>query len=119
MSLRSDSERAYAAQTVGELQALRVDLPALPANATSSRAELSARRSELSRQLIQRTGAALTPFLLCTLVWLFSGANGNFWPAWLLLIAAIPLVRNGWRIYGPAPDLDRVTKELKKRHGGD
>ncbi len=27
----------------------------------------------------------------------------------------IPLVRNGWRLYGPAPELDRVEQELAQR----
>jgi hypothetical protein len=30
-------------------------------------------------------------------------------------VAAIPLVRNGWRLYGPAPELDRVEQELARR----
>jgi hypothetical protein len=108
-------DRAYAARTTAELQALRADLPALPPSARSSAAELAARRSELTRHLVQRTGAALVPFLICTLVWLVSGASGSFWPAWALVIAAIPLVRNGWRLYGPAPDLEGVAKDLTER----
>jgi hypothetical protein len=105
-------ERAYSAQTTGELEALRADLPALPPDA---RRELAARRADLGRQLVQRTGAALSPFFICTVVWIFSGASGSFWPAWTLLIAVIPLVRNGWRLYGPAPDLESVEKELAER----
>jgi hypothetical protein len=108
-------ELAYRAQTVGELQLLRADLPKLPAGPESSRAELAARRSELGRHLVQQTGAALTPFLVCVAIWLLSGANGSFWPVWLLLVALIPLMRNGWRLYGPAPDLDRVEKDLAHR----
>ena len=114
-------ERVYQARTTGELDAVRLDLPALPAGAPGERSELAARRSELGRELLQQTGAALVPFLICTVVWLVSGAQSNFWPAWLLLIAAIPLVRNGWRLYGPAPELDRVAEELaerRRRSGG-
>jgi hypothetical protein len=35
------------------------------------------------------------------------------------LITLIPLLRNGWRLYGPAPELDRVERELdrRSRHG--
>jgi hypothetical protein len=34
--------------------------------------------------------------------------------------AARTLVRNGWRLYGPAPELDRVEEELTRRsRGGD
>ena len=106
-------DRAYAARTAADLAAVRADLPALPP-AQPGRTELQERRAHLSRQLVQSTGAALIPFLICTFVWLLSGANGGFWPAWTLLIAVIPLARNGWHLYGPAPDLDRVEEELRR-----
>ncbi len=108
-------DRAYAARTTGELEAVRADLPALPATAAGRRAELAARRSELTRELVQQTGVALAPFLVCTLVWLLSGAQSDFWPAWLLLIPLVLLVRNGWRLYGPSPDLDQAAEELAER----
>jgi hypothetical protein len=108
-------DRAYGARTTTELDALRADLPALSPSTGGAGAELAARRSELSRQLMQQTGAALIPFVVCTAIWLFSGAHGSFWPIWVLLVAAIPLVRNGWRLYGPAPELDRVAEELAQR----
>src|SRR5204863_6418162 len=56
--------------------------------------------------------ASAGAFLVCTAIWLTSGANGQFWPIWVALVAVIPLVRNGWRLYGPAPELDRVEEEL-------
>jgi hypothetical protein len=105
-------EQAYAARTRGELQALRADLPPLPALRSDQRAEHAAQRAELTRQVLQETGGALVPFLIATAVWLLTGANGDFWPAWLLLIALIPLLRNGWRLYGPSPELDRVAQHL-------
>jgi hypothetical protein len=108
--------RAYSAQTTDELSLLRADLPALPVDA---RAELAGRRSALSRQLVQQTGAALVPFAVCVAIWLASGASGSFWPVWVALVAVIPLLRNGWRLYGPAPDLEGVERELhaRRRHG--
>jgi uncharacterized membrane protein YccC len=108
-------ELVYAARTAAELQAARAELPPLPPSPAAHRSELLERRSELGRELVQQTGAALAPFLVCTLVWLFSGANGGFWPAWVALVALVPLVRNGWRLYGPAPELDRVAEELAER----
>ena len=108
-------DRVYAAQTVGDLRTLRADLPALPPTKATERAELTARKSELGRHLVQQTGYALTPFFVCVAIWLFSGASGGFWPIWVALVALIPLIRNGWRIYGPAPELDRVEQELKRR----
>ena len=54
------------------------------------------------------------PFFVCVAIWLGSGASGSFWPAWVALIALIPLARNGWRLYGPAPELERVEDELRR-----
>jgi hypothetical protein len=104
----------YSARTATELNAVTADLPVLPGVALArQRAELATRRSTLSRSLAQQTGAALAPFFICTGVWALSG-HGDFWPGWVLLFALIPLVRNLWRIYGPAPELDRVEAELSR-----
>jgi hypothetical protein len=108
-------QAAYRAQTQGELRALRADLPDLPATPAQQRAELVRRRRELQRRLFQQSGGALGAFLICTVIWIASGANGMFWPAWVALAIVIPLVRNGWRLYGPAPELDRVEEELAAR----
>jgi hypothetical protein len=53
--------------------------------------------------------------VVCTGIWAATGADGGFWPAWILLVALIPALRNGWRLYGPAPELDRVEEELAAR----
>lgn len=108
--------RAYGARTMSELQVLRTDLPHLPA---TRQADLAERRAALARQLIQQTGGALAPFLVCTAIWLATGANGSFWPIWILIVVLIPLIRNGWKLYGPAPELEHVEQELaaKRRDG--
>lgn len=116
------SERVHAvyeARTDSELQALRADLPQLPASRAEQRAELAERRRSLQRRLLQQSGGALVPFAICTAIWLVTGANGMFWPIWIALVALIPLVRNGWRLYGPAPELDRVEEELARRERGE
>ncbi len=116
--LNARVEAAYAARTRSELDALRADLPALPATRTEQRADVARRRRELERRLLQQSGGALVPFAVCTAIWAFAGASGSFWPIWILLIALIPLVRNGWRLYGPAPELDRVEEDLTRRGRG-
>jgi hypothetical protein len=108
-------DAVYDARTQRELSELRADLPALPATRAETRAEIAERRRHLRGELIQRTGAALTPFLICTVIWALAGAEGPFWPAWVALFALIPLIRNGWRLYGPAPRLDAVEEELSRR----
>jgi hypothetical protein len=117
MSERLDA--VYGARTQRELGELRADLPALPATRAQAQAELAERRRQLRGELIQHTGAALAPFLICTVIWALAGAHGYFWPAWVALAALIPLIRNGWRLYGPAPRLDAVETELARRRSRD
>ena len=105
-------DAVYRARTAEELRTLRTDLPVLP---TAAKAELVQRRAELRRRLIQQTGSALTPFFICTVIWVTSDSHDSFWPIWVALVAVIPLLRNGWRLYGPAPELDRVEQELAAR----
>jgi hypothetical protein len=100
----------YGARTQGELSALRRDLPAL-----DMRGELAERRRRLGRETVQESGAALVPFFICTAIWLFAGASRPFWPIWVSLIAIIPLVRNGWALYGPGADLDKLEAERSKK----
>ena len=105
----------YSARTQRELQSLLADLPQLPATAAELKAEIAQRRSQLQRRLIQETGGGAALFVVCVVIWLASGAHGQFWPIWVALVTLIPLLRNGWRLYGPAPQLDRVERELEAR----
>jgi hypothetical protein len=112
-------QAVYAARTQQELRSELSDLPALPASPQQVKAELVARRRHLQRRLIQESGGGLCLFAVCTAIWASSGGNGQFWPIWVALIVVIPLIRNAWRLYGPAPELDRVERELERRgrHG--
>jgi len=113
-------QAAYAARTDGELRALRSDLPELPSmRAYQQREQLARRRGHLRRRVLQQSGGAVVAFVICTLIWLASGANGMFWPVWIALLAVIPLLRDGWRLYGPAPELDRLERELARRERGE
>jgi hypothetical protein len=112
-------DAVYGARTAGDLRTLLADLPALPPAVADRRRELAERRTELQRELLQQTGGALVPFLICTVIWAATGAHAYFWPAWVALAAVIPLMRNGWRLYGPAPELDRVEEDLARRRDRD
>jgi hypothetical protein len=65
--------------------------------------------------VLQQSGTGLVAFVICVVVWAANGASGQFWPVWVLLVALIPLLRYGWRLYGPAPELDSVEAELTAR----
>jgi hypothetical protein len=105
-------QAAYAARTTADLDALRRDLPA-----STQQRELSqaARRSHLTRRLIQETGGALTLFIVCCAIWFASGANGSFWPVWVLIVVLLSAARTGWSLFGPAPDLDAVESHLDRQ----
>lgn len=117
--LSDRAQAVYQAKTEDELDALRADLPKLPATPQQQRAELAERRRHLHRRLLQETGGGLGAFVICTVIWLASGASGQFWPIWVALVVLIPLLRNGWRLYGPAPEFDRVEQELARRERGE
>ena len=108
-------EHAYRARTVGELADLVADLPAGALLPAEHRAQLVERRSQLRARLTQQAGGSLSCFALCSAIWAASGADGYFWPAWVALAPAMFLARNLWRLYGPAPELDRVEAELGRR----
>jgi hypothetical protein len=102
-------QAAYSASTTGELDALRSDLPVPSRQVALQHAQ---RRRQLTRRMVQESGGSLGAFVVCTVVWAASGAQGQFWPVWVLLVFVLSVVRNGWALYGPAPDLDAVEAQL-------
>jgi Domain of unknown function (DUF1707) len=103
---------AYAARTTAELDTLRRDLPVTPRQTALSHAQ---RRSHLTRRMFQEAGGSLGLFVVCTIVWAASGAHGQFWPVWVLIIVVMAFARSGWALFGPAPDLDAVEQQLDAR----
>ncbi len=105
-------QAVYDARTTAELETLRRDLPETDQQRALT---LAARRSHLTRRLIQETGGSLSLFVVGTAVWLVSGATGQFWPVWILILVVMSLARSGWALFGPAPDLDAVEHHLDSR----
>ncbi len=105
----------YEARTQADLDAVGADLPMSPAAIDNA---LAARRARLRRRVAQEAGGAVGLWVMSIAIWAASGAQGSFWPIWVIIATAIPLVRNGWRLYGPAPDPDSVEAHLnaKRRH---
>lgn len=110
-------QAAYAARTQAELDALTADLPALPISQSQARALTKQRRSELARRAMHNAGGSIAPFLVCTLIWAVTGASSFFWPAFLLIGPIGLIARVGWALYGPAPDLESVERELRSNRG--
>jgi hypothetical protein len=108
-------QAAYDARTVGEINELLADLPKLPATRAQQKVEIAQRRRDLQRRLLQDAGGGSGAFLICTAIWVASGASGFFWPIFVALATLIPLLKNGWRLYGPAPEFDEIERELEAR----
>ena len=104
---------AYEAKTRADLDALTGDLPLSPAGVQRA---LGERRGHLRRRLLQETGGAAGVSLVCVAIWIASGASGSFWPIWVIIFALLPLLRDGWRLFGPAPDEDAVEASIAARH---
>lgn len=106
-------EVVYAARTRSELEELRADLPV---SSVAARLALVERKSRLRRRLVQEAGGSAFASLVCVAVWLVSGADGSFWPGWVILFTLLPLLRDSWRLLGPGSDLDVVEARLRSRH---
>jgi hypothetical protein len=110
--LEQRAQAVYSATTTAELDALRRDLPMTKEALALSHTE---RRAHLTRRLIQETGGTAALFVVGTAIWLVGGASGQFWPVWILIVVVLSLARNGWALFGPAPDLDAVEQHLNGR----
>jgi Domain of unknown function (DUF1707) len=92
-------DATYAAKTATQLALLRADLPstaALPVVATS--------RQLARRRVYHDVGAVALVDLGSVAVWLATGANGSFWPQWVILVSAFRLAFDGWRLLGPSAE---------------
>jgi hypothetical protein len=101
---------AYDASTYADLDALHADLPI---SASSVQLELTTRKSRLRRRLIQEAGGSLSVSAVCVGIWLAAGADTGFWPGWVIGFTLLPLVRDGWRLMGPASDVEAVEARLQ------
>ena len=106
---------AYRATTRADLDALRADLPV---SSTSVALALRKRKGQLRRRLGQEAGGGLGVSALAVGIWLLAGGHhhGEFWPAWVIGVTMLPVIRDSWRLFGPASDLEVVEARLQRRH---
>ncbi len=104
---------AYRATTRADIDALRTDLPV---SAKSIALELRKRKGKLRRRLAQEAGGGLGVSGLAVGVWAAVGAHGGFWPGWVIGVTMLPIVRDSWRLFGPASDLEVVEARMQRRH---
>jgi hypothetical protein len=106
---------AYAARTVGELEALAHDLPSDAGDAARAGAGSPARpahREAARRRLLQAIGQAVLVSAATIAIWLATGADGAFWPKWAILVSAIRIAFAAWSELGPAADPRRDEARL-------
>jgi hypothetical protein len=113
--LEERSESAYRARTRAELDVLRADLPV---SSTSVKLALFKRKTQLRRRLAQEAGGGLGVSALSVGIWLLTGGHhhGEFWPAWVIGATMLPIIRDSWRLFGPASELEAVEARLQRRH---
>lgn len=110
-------DAAFAARTRGELEALTHDLPAPPdprASGTGSRRRALERPGARERAL-HAIGLVVLVNLACNAIWLATGADGSWWPKWVLLATALRLAFQLWHVLGPGGS---VHDEARLGRGG-
>jgi Domain of unknown function (DUF1707) len=108
--------KAYDATTRGDLEALKTDLPLSP---EAAKVAIAKRKAHLRRRLLQEGGGGLTASAVCVAIWLASGASGSFWPGFVIFFSLLAVVKDGWRLFGPDPDLDGLERSLERRREHD
>jgi hypothetical protein len=106
---------AYKASTRADLDAVRIDLPV---SSTSVKLALYKRKTQLRRRLAQEAGGSVGVSVLAVGIWLLTATHHdtNFWPAWVIGVTLLPVVRDAWRLFGPASDLELVEARQQARH---
>ncbi|HEX4805146.1 MAG TPA: DUF1707 domain-containing protein [Conexibacter sp.] len=110
-------DAAYAARTVGELEALLRDLPAAAAAPAPTPASRSAHREAARRRVLHAIGQAMLVSAAAIAIWLATGADGDFWPKWVVLVMAIRLAFRAWAELGPAGRAERRHRHDEARLG--
>jgi hypothetical protein len=93
-------DAAYAARTVGELEALAHDLPAVPESRAPARPRALDRPGARERAL-HAIGLVVLVNVACNVIWLATGADGSWWPKWVLLGTLLRLAFQLWSLLGP------------------
>jgi hypothetical protein len=113
-------DAAYGARTVGELEALAHDLPA-EGEAAAAAANPAPRRRTLDRpgardRALHAIGLMVLINVACNAIWLATGADGSWWPKWVLLGTGLRLAFQLWALLGPGADAQR--DEARRGRGG-
>jgi Domain of unknown function (DUF1707) len=107
---------AYAARTVGELEALTHDLPQTDPPAAPRARPRPLDRPGARERALHAVGLAVLVNVACNAIWLAGGADGAWWPKWVLLASVLRLAFQLWAVLGPGGD--RARDEARLGRGG-
>jgi len=99
-------DAAYAARTVGELEALTRDLPATAPPAAPRPRALD--RPGVRERVVHAIGLVVLVNVACNVIWLATGADGSWWPKWVLLGTGLRLAFQLWGLLGPGAAHDEA-----------
>jgi hypothetical protein len=120
--LTERTERAYAARTFGDLDALATDLPPLwppapppgqPPSADLARGLQPAgpRRAEAKVNLIRTVLWFGLLSVVLTVIWAMTNFGGYFWPVWPILGFLLAIAGQFFYLYGPARSDDDRSRD--------
>ena len=89
----------------------------LPAADAAGGPLASARSRAVARASLHAVGYAALVNAACVAIWLATGADGSFWPKWVLLVSAIRLAFTAWGELGPG-GRDIADDEARLGRGG-
>ncbi|HEX7292456.1 MAG TPA: DUF1707 domain-containing protein [Conexibacter sp.] len=111
-------DAAYGARTVGELDALAHDLPATAEQTPRAPARARALdRPGARERTLHAIGLVVLINLACNAIWLATGADGSWWPKWVLLGTGLRLAFQLWALLGPGAG-GRAQDEARLGRGG-
>lgn len=107
------------AKTLGELSPIVADL-VVPGRVPARRSGGGELRRQAVRDVAWRTvevaAGSATPFVICTVIWLFSAPGSYFWPMWVL----IPVVLSVLSMLGSTSGrIEHRVKELRREERAD
>jgi hypothetical protein len=73
--------------------------------------ELAIQRLKLKQDFKGILAGGLLAVVIVVVIWAL-GEGGYFWPVWVMLGAAIAIVTQGWKAYGPS---NRITEDDVQR----
>jgi hypothetical protein len=77
--------------------------------------ELAIQRLKLKQDFKGIAAGGVFAVVVAVVIWAL-GEGGYFWPAWVMLLAAIPIAGQAWKAYGPANRIseDDVQREMAR-----